>query len=173
MAKISDELSYKIVTHLQDRFKQRHNIVLNRSKRLLLLNQIKSGVAKRVYTLPDKKVIYRVYIYDNSKMMNLHYHVIYSLKFDHILTVLPSKDSIEYMEFIKKHNLDKYEVDMRYMTPQERTAESIKRYLENQKKQVAMQAKQEKINEGKRRLIAWKRFNSYRNGFEQKCEDYI
>jgi hypothetical protein len=158
MAKISDEKCYQIATHLQKRFKERHNIELNRNARLMLIKQIKSGYAKKLYSFSETKGIYRVYLYNNARKCDLPYHVIYDSKLEQILTVLPSKDSEEYKEFFKKHNID-INYDTRYMTPQERTQWSIDRYREHQ-------IKQEKIKVGLNRLNSWKRLKEYKNSID-------
>jgi len=148
----------KIVLHLRQRFQERHGVELTRDRRLMLLQQIKSGVqAKRLFRLTDDKFLYRVYLYSNERMCNLPYTVIYCQSIDQILTVLPSKDSEEYARFLEKYGLDRSRVEGREMTAKERTAMSV----ENAKVNIAEVARNEKVAEGLRRLKAWKGQRKY------------
>ncbi len=160
MTKLSNEKCYQIATHLQKRFKERHNIELSRNLRLMLIKQIKSGYAKKLYSFSETKGIYRVFLYSNARRCDLPCHVIYEGQWEQILTVLPSKDTPEYKEFFKKHNID-INYDLRYMTPQERTQWSIDRYRE-------YQLKQEKIKVGLNILKSWKRLQEYKNSIDMQ-----
>ena len=95
------ERNERIVSHLIKRFKERHDITLTRSRRLMLIKQIQTKVAKRLCLVPNGKFLYRVSMYDNDTRSSVGYSVIYCPRFEQILTVLPRQDSPEYDEFVK------------------------------------------------------------------------
>jgi hypothetical protein len=121
----------KIAEHLQKRFKERHGVELTRNRRLMLVNQIESGLAKFLSLTPNGKKLYRVMLYSNKTMANVNYSVLYCPQHRLILTVLPNKNSEEYVSFCKKNGLSVETVRSRELTAQERTAESVRKLIKH------------------------------------------
>jgi hypothetical protein len=128
-----------IASHLQKRFKERHGVELTRNRRLMLMTQIDTGLAKFLSLTPNGKKLYRVVLYSNQKMANVNYTVLYCPKTQLILTVLPAKDSEEYLLFCKKNGFSVEAVRSRELTAQERTAESVRGYIKHRKETEAVQ----------------------------------
>lgn len=149
--------NHKIVEHLRDRFKERHGIELTRDRRMMLLRQIHSGVAKELHKVSFDKSLYRVYIYSNKYMHNLPYTVIYCKSIDQILTVLPRPDSEEYEAFLQKNRLDREMVERRELTAAEKTAIDVERA----RRRMAEHEQNKRVEEGKRRLKEWKNSQKY------------
>jgi len=151
MTKLTPERTHQIVEHLRERFKERHGIELTRNRRLMLLNQIRDGVAEAMYYFKNGKILYRVFIYSNEKMKNLPYSIIYCDDCKQILTVLPRQDSEEYEDFLKRNHLDRKQVEGREMTAEERTRLSMREAVKNR----IEYEKQQKIKVGQVRLSKW------------------
>jgi hypothetical protein len=156
-----DDALNSITLHLQARFLERHGVELTRNRRMLLRTQIKNGVAKRLYTYRNGKILYRVFLYDNSQRSNQSYHIVYCPNMDRILTVLPRPDSPEYDDFLKRNGLDREVVESRELTAQEQTALSIRRYLEHNRIVV----KEMRDEEIKKRLDAWRGYRYFQEHF--------
>ena len=154
----------KITLHLQQRFAERHNVTLTKNRRMMLRQQIKNGVGKLLSIQKNKK-LYRVFLYNNDKMCNVSYVIMYCPLKDRILTVLPKQDSEEYVEFVKTNRLSMDMVTGREMTARERTALSVKTYLDNKKQSD----KKMVLDEGLRRLQAYR--NS-RRFFKKRVDIY-
>ena len=129
----------KIAEHLQKRFKERHGVELTRNRRLMLMNQIETGLAKFLSLTPNGKKLYRVVLYSNETMANVNYSVLYCPKDKLILTVLPNKNSEEYMSFCEKNGLSVEAVRSRELTAQERTAVSVREYIKHRNKTAAVE----------------------------------
>ena len=78
----------RIVTHLMQRFKERHGIELTKARRLMLIKQIQTGVGKQLYLLSNGRYLYRVMLYSNETMNNVNYTVIYCPKMKQIMTAV-------------------------------------------------------------------------------------
>jgi len=155
------ERNERIVSHLIKRFKERHDITLTRSRRLMLIKQIQTKVAKRLCLVPNGKFLYRVSMYDNDTRSSVGYSVIYCPRFEQILTVLPRQDSPEYDEFVKKNGLSREMVEGREMTARERTMQSVQQYLKSKYC--------DRVSEGQRRLKAYKSRQDYFRKRLDKC----
>lgn len=152
--------NYKIVEHLRERFLQRHRIDLTRNRRMMLLRQISTGIAKLLFTTKNGKKLYRVKLYSNETFGNISYTVMYCPKLDQILTVLPHPDSAESALFLKKNGLTKKQVDVREFTAKERTDISVREAIQRETDQ--------RVTEGKKRL---KRYHEKKERKKQKRLD--
>ena len=161
--------NYRIVEHLRSRFMSRHGVELTKKRRLMLLEQIRTGIAKRLSLADKGRIFYRVYIYSNEDMANRFYSVVFDPSLKQIITVLPRKDSSEYMSFVQRYGLDYDVIIQQEMTAKERTDASVK---------AAYNAKQERVRaevekERQRRIRAYREFKATYDYFNGRLDNRV